>query len=158
VTGAQATRGANIRPARVDDEEDWFAMWRDFTAAGPEPCAPNAAAAVWRRVTDPSDPMKCLVAVGSADRAVGFVLYLTHAYSWSARPVCYLLDLYVRPEARQQGLGRALIDALADIGRADGWLKIYWMAQADNAAAKALYDRVAARSPLVRYDLYLAPH
>jgi ribosomal protein S18 acetylase RimI-like enzyme len=158
VTETPATHHAHIRPARVEDEQDWFTMWRDFTATGPEPCAPAAAAAVWRRVTDPSDPMKCLVAVGGEERAVGFVLYLTHAYSWSARPICYLLDLYVRPEARQQGLGRALIDALADIGRADGWLKIYWMAQPDNAAARALYDKVAARSPLVRYDLYLAPH
>jgi ribosomal protein S18 acetylase RimI-like enzyme len=158
VTERQTTPRAHIRPARAEDEQDWIAMWRDFTKTGPEPCAPDAAAAVWRRVTDPSDPMKCVVAVGSEDRAVGFVLYLTHAYSWSTRLVCYLLDLYVRPEERRQGLGRALIDALADIGRADGWLKIYWMAQADNAAARALYDKVAARSPLVRYDLYLAPH
>ncbi len=102
--------------------------------------------------------MKCVVAADSEDRVVGFVLYVTHSYSWSTRPVCYLLDLYVRPESRQQGLGRALIDALAEIGRKEGWLKIYWMTQADNAMAQALYDKVAERSPLVRYDLYLAPH
>jgi ribosomal protein S18 acetylase RimI-like enzyme len=147
-----------IRPARAEDEQDWLALWRDFAATGPEPCAPDAAAAVWRRVTDPADPMKCIVAADSEDSVVGFVLYITHAYSWSTRLVCYLLDLYVRPESRQQGLGRALIDAVADIGRDEGWLKIYWMTQADNAAAQALYDKVGERSPLVRYDLYLAPH
>jgi ribosomal protein S18 acetylase RimI-like enzyme len=158
VTGDRTTQQARIRPAGAADAPDWFAMWRDFTANGPEPCAPDAADAAWRRVMDRSDPMKCLVALSGEDRVVGFVLYVTHAYSWSTRLVCYLLDLYVRPEERQQGLGRALIDALADIGREEGWLKIYWMTQADNAAARALYDKVAERSPLVRYDLYLAPH
>jgi ribosomal protein S18 acetylase RimI-like enzyme len=55
-------------------------------------------------------------------------------------------------------VGRRLIQALAERGRAAGWLKIYWMTQADNAAAQALYDKLAKRSPLVRYDLLLAPH
>jgi ribosomal protein S18 acetylase RimI-like enzyme len=158
VTRDQTTQRTRIRPARADDEQDWLALWKDFSVNGPEPCAPGAAAAAWRRVTDPSDPMKCIVAADSEDGVVGFVLYVTHAYSWSTRLICYLLDLYVRPESRQQGLGRALIDAIAEIGRKEGWLKIYWMTQADNAVAHALYDKVAERSPLVRYDLYLAPH
>jgi ribosomal protein S18 acetylase RimI-like enzyme len=158
MTGKPTTQRARIRPARAEHRQEWLAMWQDFITTGPEPCAPEAAAAAWRRVMDPADSMKCLIAVDGEGSAIGFVLYVTHAYSWSARPLCYLLDLYVRPEARHHGLGRALIDALADTGRDEGWLKIYWMTQADNARAQALYDKVAERSPLVRYDLYLAPH
>jgi ribosomal protein S18 acetylase RimI-like enzyme len=158
MTARPTEHHARIRPAHAEDGQDWIAMWRDFITTGPEPCAPDAADATWRRVMDPADPMKCMIAADGEGRAVGFALYVTHAYSWSTRPLCYLLDLYVRPEARHRGLGRALIESLAEVGREAGWLKIYWMTQADNAAAQSLYDKVAQRSPLVRYDLILAPH
>lgn len=148
---------ARIRPAVAADEPAWLEMWRDFAGSGPEPCSPEAAAHVWRGVMDPGHALNCLIATAQG-RPVGFLLHVIHPYSWSPRPVCYLLDLYVRPEHRSRGCGGRLIDALAQIGREAGWLKIYWMTQADNAAARALYDRVAQRSPLVRYDLHLSPH
>jgi GNAT superfamily N-acetyltransferase len=146
-----------IRPAVAEDEPAWLEMWQDFVRSGPEPCAPGAPASVWRGVMDSEGVLECLIA-DQDGRPVGFALYVTHPYSWSPRPVCYMLDLYVRPECRGRGLGGRLIEALADIGRRAGWLKIYWMAQPDNAVARALYDRVAERCPLVRYDLYLSPH
>ena len=147
-----------IRAAAANDEAPWLAMWRDFVLTGPEPCAPDAAAAAWRRVMDPASPMNCLMAVDAADAAIGFLLYVTHPYGWSSRDICYLQDLYVHPESRGRGCGRALIEALSQTGRQAGWLKIYWMTQEDNAAARRLYDAIARRSPLVRYDLQLAPH
>lgn len=148
---------AAIRPAVAADEAAWHAMWQDFVRGGPEPCAPEAPISVWRGVMDPANPLQLLIAEADG-RPVGFVLSVAHPYSWSARPVCYMLDLYVRPEQRGRGIGRALVEALAAQGRAAGWLRIYWMTQADNAAAQALYDKLAKRSPLVRYDMYLAAH
>ncbi|MGF1609713.1 MAG: GNAT family N-acetyltransferase [Kiloniellales bacterium] len=150
---------AFVRPARSNDEAAWLAMWWDFVehSGPPEPCSPDSPPAVWRWIMDPGHAMGCLIAE-SDGQVVGFVLYLVHPYSWTLRPICYLLDIYVRPKHRGAGLGRALIDALAEQGRAEGWLKIYWMTQADNTRAQALYDKVAERSSLVRYDLYLASH
>jgi len=144
-----------IRNAEAKDRERWLAMFASLVATGPEPCAPDAPAYVWDCVRDPGQSMKLLIAADPEDHAIGFALYLTHPYSWSRRPVAYLLDLYVEPEARGAGLGRALIERLAEIGREAGWMKIYWMTQADNAKAHALYSKLAERSPLVRYDLDL---
>jgi GNAT superfamily N-acetyltransferase len=145
--------GGAVRQAAAADEQDFLAMWQDFVQAGPEPCSPEAAAHVWRSVMDPGNPLQCLIAAED-----GLPVDLAHPYSWSPRAVCYLLDLYVRPQARRHGHGRALMNALAEIGRAQGWLRIYWMTQEDNARARAFYDKIARRAPLVRYDMYLAEH
>jgi ribosomal protein S18 acetylase RimI-like enzyme len=144
-----------VRPAAAGDEADFLAMWQDFIEGGPEPCAPDAAAHVWRSVVDGDNPLQCLIAE-QGGRPVGFAVYVAHPYTWSPRSVCYLLDLYVRPQERRHGHGRALMDALAAIGRQQGWLRIYWMTQEDNTRARAFYDKIARRSPLVRYDMVLA--
>ena len=144
-----------IRNPEAKDRERWLAMFASLVATGPEPCAPDAPGFVWECVRDPGQSMMLLIAADPEDRAIGFAVYLTHPYSWSRRPVAYLLDLYVEPEARGAGLGTALIERLAEIGRDEGWLKIYWMTQADNEKAHALYSKLAERSALVRYDLHL---
>lgn len=149
---------SGIRRARPEDEEAWRRMWADFIKEGPEPCSADAPTSVWSGVHDPSSPLHLLLAVDDRDRPLGFLLYVTHPWSWSARAACYLLDLYVAPMARGRGYGRRLIEALADLGRAAGWLKIYWMTQADNVTAQRLYDKLARRSALVRYDLVLNEH
>jgi hypothetical protein len=48
-----------------------------------------------------------------------------------------------------------LIDALVARGRNRDWRRIYWHAEADNATARVLYDRVAQLTDYVRYDIAL---
>ena len=154
-----ARRGpARIRWAMPRDEAAWRRMWSDFTQGGPEPCSADAPDAVWRGALDEASPLGLLVASDEADEPIGFLLYVTHPWSWSARQVAYLLDLYVAPSWRGQGTATAMMEHLAQIGRKGGWLKIYWMTQADNEAAHRLYGKMAARSALVRYDMMLNPH
>jgi GNAT superfamily N-acetyltransferase len=145
----------HIREAAPKDEQRWYAMFAALVATGPEPCAADAPGYVWDCVSAADHPMRLLIAADAGDDAVGFLLYLTHPYSWSRRPIAYLLDLYVERAKRGRGIGRALIERLAELGHEAGWLKIYWMTQADNDKAHALYGKLAHRSPLVRYDLPL---
>ncbi|MFO1090663.1 MAG: GNAT family N-acetyltransferase [Hyphomicrobiales bacterium] len=145
----------SIRAALPKDEQRWYEMFAALVATGPEPCAAEAPAYVWECVMATDHAMRLLVAVDGSDRPVGFLLYVTHPYSWTRRPITYLLDLYVEPEGRGKGIGTALIERLAEIGRASGWLKVYWMTQADNDKAHALYGKMAKRSSLVRYDMHL---
>lgn len=155
---ARAPGQVSLRRPRPDDEAAWKSLWQALVATGPEPCSAEAPDAVWRRVLADGDAMGLWLAADAADRPVGFVLSVVFPYSWSTRPVCYLLDLYVAPALRGQGVGRRLIEQLAAEGRAAGWLKLMWMTQHDNRQAQALYDRIATRSSLVRYDLMLGEH
>ena len=144
-----------VRPPEPGERARFEAMFAAFAATGPEPCAADAPAYVWDCVTAPDHPMRLLVAAGPDGGMIGFLLYVTHPYSWSRRPVAYLLDLYVEPGQRGHGIATRLIRHLEELGRAAGWLKVYWMTQADNDAAHAVYGKLAVRSPLVRYDLHL---
>jgi GNAT superfamily N-acetyltransferase len=84
-------------------------------------------------------------------RLVGIAHYLCHAQTWSA-DACYLQDLFTAEAARGRGVATALIEAVADAGRARGAAKYYWMTKQDNLVARALYDRIARFKGFVRYD------
>lgn len=81
----------------------------------------------------------------------GIAHYLYHPSCWSG-DVCYLQDLFVGPAHRGQGLGRALIEAVADQARCQGSPRLYWLTQASNETARQLYDRVAAHTGFIRYE------
>ena len=85
----------------------------------------------------------------------GFTVSVLHPGSWTLTPICYLEDLFVDPEARGQGLGRALIDDLITMARNHGWSKIYWHTRQSNETARRLYDRYVEADDFVRYRMFL---
>ena len=87
--------------------------------------------------------------------AGGLAHYVLHPHTFSSRMVCYLEDLWVEPAARGNGVGRSLIEALIARGRERGWRRLYWHTEADNALARALYDRLVRVTDYVRYDVAL---
>ena len=65
-------------------------------------------------------------------------------------------DLYVVESARGQGVGRALIEASAAVGRERGAQRLEWATAPDNAAAQRLYDTTGAeRSEWIEYEMGL---
>jgi GNAT superfamily N-acetyltransferase len=144
-----------IRAAEAADEAGFVEMSEALLAETQERHEPGAVASAWRRSLDPANPLQCRIAAGEDGKPVGFMLYVTHGFSWTTRPVCYFLDLYVRPAARQQGIGRAFIAHLTETGRREGWSRIYWMTREENTKARQLYDQIGRRSPLIRYEMDL---
>jgi GNAT superfamily N-acetyltransferase len=53
---------------------------------------------------------------------------------------------------RGRGIARALIEAVAEAARTRGAERLYWLTQTHNAAARALYDKVAKYNDFIRYD------
>ena len=66
---------------------------------------------------------------------------------------CYLEDLFVDPQARGKGVGRALVDDLVVISKRHGWRGIYWHTNEDNARARKLYDSYVKSDGHIRYRL-----
>lgn len=87
-------------------------------------------------------------------RVIGFAMCVLHEGTWSTAPVCYLEDLFVDAAERGAGAGKALIDALIDEGKREGWSKLYWVTRMNNPARK-LYDHYGEADDYVRYRISL---
>ncbi len=57
-----------------------------------------------------------------------------------------LTDLYVRESWRSRGIGRALMNRLAKIGRDEDCELIVWTVWSENAQAKRFYERLGAEA------------
>jgi GNAT superfamily N-acetyltransferase len=143
-----------IRDPRPDDEAAWRHLWAGYVAFYEAEVSDAVTAATWRRLFMAGSGLFGRIA--EWDGVVcGFTVSIVHARSWALAPICYLEDLFVDPELRGRGLGRALIEDLIALGRDRGWSGIYWHTRQGNATARALYDRFAKADDFVRYRISL---
>ncbi|MEM1116134.1 MAG: GNAT family N-acetyltransferase [Bacteroidota bacterium] len=90
-------------------------------------------------------PLACLVAERDQGLA-GYATWAPQVSTWDAARYAYLDCLYLRPEARGQGLGRQLIEAVARDAHATGLRQLQWQTPVENAGAIRFYDRLGATS------------
>ena len=83
---------------------------------------------------------------------LGLTHYVFHPNLWRDEGVCYLQDLYTASEARGRGVARSLIEGVYDAADRAGVPNVYWLTAEDNYPGRMLYDRVAQRSPFIRYN------
>jgi len=80
------------------------------------------------------------------DRLAGYAIYFFTFSSFVGRRGLWLEDVYVRPALRKQGLGLALIQAVARIGAERNCGRFEWTALDWNQNALELYRRLGART------------
>lgn len=85
---------------------------------------------------------------------VGIAHFFVHP-STTGPDVCYLQDLFTSAAARGKGVGRALIEAIADWARERGCGRVYWLTREDNTTARRLYDQVAVNKGFIQYQIPL---
>src|SRR5262249_26962381 len=110
----------------------------------------------FRRFLEPSDD-GLLLGARTEGRFLGYACLYWHFSSTEAAETVLMNDLYVDAEARGRGVGRALIDASADVARGRGAAHLQWVTAGDNRTAQRLYDSAGAgRSDgWVEYELGL---
>lgn len=139
-----------IRPLRAEDQPAWLPLWQGYQRFYKTQIPSATTALTWQRLLDSTEPVNgALVWVG--DRAVGLVHWVFHRSTWMVGDSCYLQDLYVDPEVRGSGLGRALVEHVYAQARAAGSTRVHWLTQADNAVARQLYDRLAEHAGFIQY-------
>ena len=79
------------------------------------------------------------------EEPVGFAVYFYNFSTWLGRPGLYLEDLFVRPEQRGKGFGRALLVELAKIARDRGCGRMEWAVLDWNEPAIEFYRKLGSK-------------
>ena len=118
------------------DAAELFDEYRQHYGANP---APEATAAFLREQTT-SDRMR-VYGASRGDRLRAICTVAVIPASLTLRTVWLVRDLFVEPDSRGGGLGRALLAHIADEARSEGAHRLSLQTEADNVRALALYAR-----------------
>ena len=141
-----------IRPLAPADRAEWAELWTAYLEFYESSVAPEVYDSTFARMLG-DDPQDFSGLVAEADgQLVGLVHFLFHRHGWKVENVCYLQDLYARPEARGKGIGRALIEAVYKAADENGTPTVYWLTQDFNHTARKLYDRIGVLTPFIKYQ------
>ena len=144
-----------IRPLAPAEHDQWRELWRHYLEFYETTRGDDVYAQTWARMMAAGEDPSGFCAVsgdgGGDDQLIGIVHYIFHRSCWTIDDYCYLQDLYVTEAARGTGAGRALIEAVYKAADEHGDCTVYWLTQDFNATARKLYDRIATKTPFIKY-------
>ncbi|WP_447947571.1 GNAT family N-acetyltransferase [Microbacterium maritypicum] len=144
-----------IAPITTQDRAEWDDLWSGYLSFYEEALDPATTDATFERLIDADSGLHGALARHESGTAVGIVHWLTHPSTWATTDYCYLEDLFVAPGVRGGGVGRALIAHVRAWAEQQSAAKVYWLTAETNTTARGLYDRVAARSGMIHYEIDL---
>jgi GNAT superfamily N-acetyltransferase len=142
-----------IRPARVKDVPIILELIRDLATYER---APDEVVATEEQLTDVFFGERSVAEVLLAfegESPVGFAVYFYNFSTWLGRPGLYLEDLFVKPEKRGKGYGRALLVELAKIARDRGCGRMEWAVLDWNEPAIKFYRALGAQ-PMHEWSVF----
>jgi len=102
-------------------------------------------AEVLRRSLFEEKVAEALLIETSDGEAVGYAIFFTTFSTFECRSGVWLEDVYVRPEHRRGGIGRAVMEHLAQIVRERGHVRLEWVALDWNEPALNFYEGLGAK-------------
>jgi len=134
----------NICPARVEDVPIILQLIRDLATYERAPDEVVATEEQLIEVLFGERPVAEVLLAFEGESPVGFAVYFYSFSTWLARPGLYLEDLFVKPEKRGKGYGRALLVELAKIARDRGCGRMEWAVLNWNEPAIKFYRALDA--------------
>jgi GNAT superfamily N-acetyltransferase len=140
-----------IRPAEPHDVDDIVRLVQELATYEREPDAAEATADDFTTALFGPDPrVHAHVAEvrgpdASTWQVAGMAIWYVTFSTWKGRHGPWLEDLFVQPEHRRLGLGRALLATLAGICVERGWPRFEWWVLDWNEPAHRFYESLGAR-------------
>jgi ribosomal protein S18 acetylase RimI-like enzyme len=128
-----------MRIVRLGPEDEHFVLsGRDLFDASPTQA--------WTAKFLSNQNHHLLVAVGEADNPIGFISGIETTHPDKGTEM-FLYELSVHSDHRNKALGKALVEALADLARTRGCYGMWVATEPDNGAALATYRAAGAGPP-----------
>jgi GNAT superfamily N-acetyltransferase len=134
-----------IRPACVEDVPVILELIRDLATYER---APHEVTATEEQLVDVlfgERPAAEVLLAFEGESPVGFAVYFYNFSTWLGRPGLYLEDLFINPDKRGKGYGRALLIELAKIARERECGRMEWAALDWNEPAIKFYRALGAK-------------
>ncbi len=139
--GRMATTIRNAAPA---DVPEILSFIRALAAYEREPDAVSATEAGLLRDGFGANPFYSSLIAEQDGKPAGFALFFFNYSTWLGRPGLYLEDIFVHPEFRGLGIGKALLQKVAAIALEKGCLRLQWEVLDWNTPAIDFYRAMGA--------------
>jgi GNAT superfamily N-acetyltransferase len=144
----------NVRPLIEADFDTWKVLWQGYIEFYKASIPEEMYEITWKRLMDPNYNEHGLGALLDG-KLEGITHYSFQNSTWAMTNYCYLEDLFVNPDVRGAGLGRALIDEVKNVAISAGSQRLYWNTDSTNSTARKLYDSYTLESGKVQYRIPL---
>lgn len=139
-----------IRIASEADFAQWLVLWKGYQLFYKTDIPEATTSVTWSRFHDPSEPVRCAVAEDHG-QLIGMVHYVQHRSCWTVGDYVYLQDLFVDPNIRGKGVGKALVEYVYARAAEAGASRVWWLTHESNLQAMSLYNRIAEKSGFIQY-------
>jgi GNAT superfamily N-acetyltransferase len=134
-----------IRPATREDAATILDLIRALAIYEREPDAVSATEEDIVRDGFGANPkFRCVIAEWDG-QAAGFAFWFYNYSTWQGRPGLYLEDLFVKPEFRGKGIGKALLLHLARVAADENCGRFEWSVLDWNTPAIEFYESLGAK-------------
>ena len=136
----------DIRPARPQDVPAILGLIVDLAVYEREPDAVQTSESDLHAALFAAQPQVFAHVAVLDEHIIGFALWYVTFSTWTGTHGIWLEDVFVRPEHRGAGAGKALLVALARICTERGYRRLEWWVLDWNAPAIGFYDSLGAHS------------
>lgn len=142
-----------VRPARPEDVPTIAALIHALAAYEKLSDACHAEEAALRQHLFGKRPYVEALIAESGGAPAGFALFFHNYSTFLTKPGIYLEDLFVKPEARGLGIGKALLARLAALALERGCGRLEWAVLDWNAPAIGFYESLGAK-PMTEWSVF----
>jgi len=143
-----------IRELKETDKPRWLELWAGYLDFYKSTLSNEQTEFTFKRLINHDEKMYGFVAEYE-NGVIGFTHCLFRPSTWTETDYCYLEDLFVDPNIRGKGIGRALMNRVIDLAKEKNSKRVYWTTQEFNKTARVLYDSITSVSEFVQYRLPL---
>jgi GNAT superfamily N-acetyltransferase len=142
-----------IRFATSDDIDDVLRLVHDLAEYEREPDAVENNPELLAQALFDEDPLAEALVAEVDGRVVGIAIWYRTYSTWTGLAGIHLEDLFVEPDARGHGFGRAFLVALARIALDRGYARFEWVVLGWNTPAIEFYEALGGK-PMDQWTTY----